>query len=84
MEAIVIIFELNALSNELGNQNVVFHHHIVKDPLIQKLVPGIYKECEEKQEGYKLAAKGMVYQLLAYLIRSYSAENLTDSERQNE
>ncbi|HIS57599.1 MAG: helix-turn-helix domain-containing protein [Lachnospiraceae bacterium] len=82
MEAIVIIFELDALSKELANQNVVFHHHIANDATIQQLVPGIYKECEERQEGYKLAAKGMIYQLLAYLIRTYSAESLTDSEWQ--
>ncbi len=82
MEAIVIIFELDALSRELGNQNVVFHHHIGDDACVRRLVPGIYEECQGKREGYKLAAKGMIYQLLAHLIRTYSAASLTDSERQ--
>ncbi len=81
LDAIVMIFELDAFSKEVAEHNIIFRTLIEGDDRIQELMLAIYRETEEKQQAYKLIAKGMVYELIAYLIRNYAVENLTDSER---
>lgn len=79
MDACVIIFEMEAFSQELAHQNIIFQSLIEEDEEIKRLIPGIYQEYDQKQLGFKLSAKGMLFQLLAYLIRNYAVEVLSES-----
>jgi AraC-like DNA-binding protein/mannose-6-phosphate isomerase-like protein (cupin superfamily) len=80
LEAIVIIFELNEFSKEFSQGNVIFENLIESDNTIQQLCVEIYQESVNKLEGYKLAAKGRIYQLISHMIRNYTVMRLTDSE----
>lgn len=79
LECLVIIFEMDAFSKEIANKNIIFQSLIEGDETVQKLMMDIYKEYKENQIAYKLSVKGMVYQLIVYLVRKYSIENLSDS-----
>ncbi len=81
MDAIVMIFEMNAFSQELAGHNIIFQTLIEADETIQRLMLAIYQETQERQTAYKLIAKGMMYELITYLIRNYAVESLTNSER---
>lgn len=80
MDAAVVIFEMDAFSKELANHHYLFQSRIRGDEKIQEMILAIYKEREEKATGYKLAVKGMVLQLITYLVRNYVEESLSDSE----
>ncbi len=78
--ALVIIFEMDAFSKETANYKVIFKPLIDSDPVISDLLMSIYKEEIHKNSGYKLAMKGKFYELIAYLLRNYVAQNLSDRE----
>lgn len=80
LNAIVLIFEMSEFSREIANQNIIFKSLIENDKIIQKLMLDIYKEYENNQIGYKLSAKGLVYQLIVYLMRNYAEASLSDSK----
>ncbi len=74
-EAIVVIFEMDAFSQEIATGNVVFRTLIQSDQRINELMTAIYREDSEKEYGYKLAMKGKVYELITYLLRNYTVKN---------
>ncbi len=78
--ALVIIFEMDTFSKETANYNVIFKSQIESDPVINALIMSIYKEENDKKSGYKLAMKGKLYELIAYLLRNYVAQSLSDRE----
>ena len=78
--ALVIIFEMRAFSKEIADYNVIFNPLIKSDPVIKDLVMSIYNEENEKSQGFKLAIKGKLYELIAYLFRNYVAQSLSDRE----
>ncbi len=78
--ALVIIFEMGVFSKEIANYNVIFKSLIETDPMINDLIMSIYEEENEKKQGYKLAMKGKLYELIAYLLRNYVAQSLSDRE----
>lgn len=80
MDALVIIFKIDAFSREVADFNAIFQSLIKGDASIRELMEGLYREETEKQFGYKLAMKGKIYELITYLLRNYVAENLTDRE----
>lgn len=80
LDAIVAIFEMDAFSEELANQNIIFQSLIQDDKEIKRLAWALYAENEEKKLGYKLAAKGILYELITYLARNYAVESLSESE----
>lgn len=80
MEAIVIIFALDSFTKDLVQQNVLFQPLIQEDKWLNRLFTSIYQENQNKQSGYKLACKGMIYELIAYLVRNYGVENLSERE----
>lgn len=80
LDCIVMIFEIGDFSKELANQNVIFQSLIEQDKVIQDLMLGIYNEYKENKIAYKLSSKGMVYQLIAYLMRNYVVASLSDSK----
>lgn len=81
--ALVIIFELGVFSKEIAGYNVIFQSLIESDSTIKELVMSIYEEENVKNQGYKLAMKGKLYELIAYLLRNYVVQNLSDRENIN-
>lgn len=80
MDALVIIFKIDAFSREVADFNAIFQSLIKGDASIRELMEELYREELDKQFGYKLAMKGKIYELITYLLRNYVAENLTDRE----
>ncbi|WMJ87297.1 AraC family transcriptional regulator [Anaerocolumna sp. MB42-C2] len=78
--ALVIIFEMGAFSKEIANYNVIFQSLIEADVTINELIMSIYEEENEKVPGYKVAMKGKLYELIAYLLRNYVAQQLSEKE----
>ena len=75
-----MIFEMEALSEELADKNILFQTWIRKDAEIGRIMHRIYEENEKKDIGYKLACKGGLLQLITYLSRNYVQEILSDSD----
>lgn len=80
IEAVVMIFELSAFSREVAHAGFVFQNLITDDAAIQEMMQRFYRENQEKQTGYKLACKGIVLEVLTYLMRRYAVEKLNESE----
>ena len=53
---------------------------IRQDERIRELMYCLCQETSEKKMGYRLMCKGIVYELIVYLMRSYAVEALTDQE----
>lgn len=80
VEVLVMIFEMESLSRELADKNIVFQPLIRGDEEIARIMQLIYAENARKDIGYKLACKGGLLQLITYLARSYVLEALSDSD----
>jgi AraC-like DNA-binding protein/quercetin dioxygenase-like cupin family protein len=79
-DALVIIFEMKAFSKEIASFNVIFQSLVQGDKKIEEKILSIYQEEIEKGFGYKVAMKGMIYELITYLLRNYVVESLTIKE----
>ena len=75
-----MIFEMEALSEELADKNILFQPWIKKDAEIGRIMHRIYEENEKKDIGYKLACKGGLLQIITYLSRNYVQEMLSNSD----
>jgi len=80
LDAMVLIFRLDAFSKEVADFNAIFQSLIPKDDVLKELLEAIYHEENEKALGYKLAMKGKIYELITYLLRNYVLQNLSDKE----
>lgn len=80
MEAIVIIFELSSFSKEVAYSGFVFQNLIENDSFIQNKMEEIYTENNDKNVGYKLAVRGMLYEMITYLMRNHVSQKLSESE----
>lgn len=80
MEVQVMIFEMEAVSEELAEKNVLFEQIIRADEEINRIMTGIYKEGKEQEIGYRIQCKGLLLQLLIYLTRNYGKGMLSDKE----
>lgn len=80
MDALVMIFELDAFSRELANQNYIFQNIITSDDEIKALMEHMCEEYENDEPGCRLTIKGMLLQLIGYLVRFYTVEQLSDKE----
>ncbi|TAH69993.1 MAG: AraC family transcriptional regulator [Anaerolineaceae bacterium] len=79
-DALVIIFEMKEFSKEIANLNVIFQSLIQNDKKIEEIILSIYHEEREKKLGYKVAMRGMIYELISYLLRNYVLESLSIKE----
>lgn len=77
---LVIIFELESLSQGLAEKNIIFQPVIQNDRRIEELMQQIYQEQEQRETGWKLACKGALLSLVCYLARHYAQEELMDRE----
>lgn len=80
LEALVIIFNMDDLTRELADKNIVFQEMIREDVYIQKMLNDFYEEYKQKDIGYCLACKGILLQLISYMSRNYAHAVLTEKE----
>lgn len=80
MEAIAVVFELSAFSKEVAHTGFVFENLIENDAFIKNKMEEFYFENKEKKIGYKLAARGILYEMITYLMRNHVAVKLSESE----
>lgn len=80
IKSIVIIFELSVFSQEIAHEGIIFQNLIDNDIFIQQKMQEIFCENQEKQIGYKLASKGILYALITYLLRNYVVKKLDANE----
>jgi len=86
METMVVIFAMEDFSRELADKNVIFRQLVSDDPEISRIMMNIYGECKRQEIGSRLVCKGNLLELLAYLVRHYALEMLSeqDSARRRE
>ena len=86
METMVVIFDMEDFSRELADKNVIFRPLISDDPEIERIIMNIYEEYKRQEIGYQLVCRGKLLELLAYLVRHYALEMLSeqDSARRRE
>lgn len=80
IRALVMIFEMEAFSRELADQNIVFAPSVEHDAVITSMMDVVYREFQEQALGYRLICKGMLLQLICYLTRHYAIERLSEKE----
>jgi AraC-like DNA-binding protein/mannose-6-phosphate isomerase-like protein (cupin superfamily) len=81
-DAIVMIFEMKDFSEEVAVHNVIFQSLISGNDKIREWLTIIYKEEIEKENGYKMAIRGKLYELITYLLRNYVMYTLTPSQNE--
>lgn len=79
MEEMAMIFEMEVLSKELAEKNVIFSPLVKGDEEINRIMMKIYEENENREIGWQLACRGGLLQLFAYLVRHNVEEMLSDS-----
>lgn len=57
---------------KIVNREIQFKHLIRNDEKARRILTDIINEYENKEKGYQLAIKGMIYDFYAYLYRKYS------------
>ena len=78
--ALVIIFNMDDLTKELADKNIVFQEIIRKDSYIQRMLNDFYEEYMQRELGYCLNCKGILLQLITYMSRKYAGAILTEKE----
>lgn len=78
-EEIAMIFEMEMLSRELAEKNVIFQPIIRGNEEIQRIMRMMQEEAEKMELGWKLVCKGGLLQLMTWLARNGVQEMLSDS-----
>lgn len=78
--ALVIIFNMDDLTKELADKNIVFQEIIRQDAYVQRMLGNFYEEYMGGELGYCLACKGILLQLITYMSRNYARAVLTEKE----
>ena len=78
--ALVIIFNMDDMTKELADKNIVFQQIIRKDSYIQRMLDDFYEEYMQRELGYCLNCKGILLQLITYMSRKYAGAILTEKE----
>ncbi len=78
--ALVIIFNMDDLTKELADKNIVFQEIIPQDAYVQRTLNDFYEEYMRGELGYCLACKGILLQLITYLSRNYASAVLSEKE----
>lgn len=80
LEALVIIFEMDALARELADNKIVFKDIISMDTCVREIMQTIYNEFARREIGYCLVCKGKILELISYLTRNYAIAMLSGKE----
>ncbi len=72
----VIIFEVAALSAELGEKNYIFRSLVREDPVVDALTARILREFEGRDCAWKQLCKALVLEFLVHLCRNYVEQTL--------
>lgn len=59
-------------------ENILLQTHIKNDEFLQKCILNMYDEYDKKQEGYDMQIKAYAYSLMAYLLRNYTKEHISE------
>ena len=76
MKDLVIIFEMEKISKALARENILFQTYISNDQMVSDLVEKVCQELENEKAETQLLCKGMIYIMIAELVRHYSASFL--------
>lgn len=80
LEEMAMIFEIEALSQELADKNIIFSPLVQADAEIERIMRSIAEESDRQEIGWKLTCKGYMLQLIVYLARHNVEEMLSDSD----
>ena len=80
LEALVVIFAMEDFSKELADKNIIFQPLIHGDEEISRIMLSIHQEYLGQEIGSRLVCKGYLLQLLAYLVRHYAQEILSEED----
>ena len=80
VRVLVTIFDLADFSKELKGQDFVFQSLVRGDATVGEFMDTLWVECCTEQIGYQLSCKGILIQLVTYLIRNYTTELLDKRE----
>lgn len=80
IKSLVIIFEMDDLTKELADKNIVFQEIVQRDEYIQRMLNEFYGEYMRKEIGYHLSCKGILLQLITYMSRNYAQAVLSEKE----
>ncbi len=69
-----------AFFSDVACENARFVPFITDDSFITNCFEQIFAEQREMQEGYDMQLKSLVYGLMAYIVRNYKTETLTENE----
>lgn len=69
-----------SMFKDVGCENILFKTKVDKDDTVDRYFKEIFKEKDEKKNGYDMVIKGDVYKLLAHLMRDYETVRLSDRE----
>lgn len=72
LKDLVIIFEMEKISKTLAKENILFQTYISNDQLVTDYIEKICKELEDEKAETQLLCKGLIYTLIAELVRHYS------------
>ena len=78
--ALVIIFNMDDLTKELADKNIVLQEIIRQDAYVQRMLNDFYEEYMRRELGYCLACKGILLQLITYMSRNYASAVLSEKE----
>jgi len=78
--ALVIIFNMDDLTKELADKNIVFQEIIRQDAYVQGMLNDFYEEYMRRELGHCLACKGILLQLITYMSRNYASAVLSEKE----
>ena len=69
-----------SMFKDVGCENILFKTKIAGDTAVDGYFKEIFREKDEKKNGYDMVIKGDVYKLLAHLMRNYETVRLSDRE----
>ena len=65
---------------DINENSCIFQNFIMSDEYITKCFEQLYSEFTNKEEGYDMAVKGIVYSLFACLVRKYKENDISQKE----
>ncbi len=77
-ESRVVILEVGDFSAELAKKNLLYTQLVRDDPVVADYFTRLYREMDQKTEGYKSMCRGILTELLVYLSRNYAEDALPE------
>lgn len=65
---------------DIDFENIILTTHIKKDAFVKECILNIYEEYVNKKPGYDMQIKAYAYSLMAYLMRNYTKERISEHD----